>query len=124
MNKKVLIAAVVWFSTTTFLLCIPVKKLPTINWFHIYQLDKVGHVTIFLVLSSLFCKAFFRLTNFLTLFITIAFLCSLYGASMEFVQENYIPNRSFDIWDIAADTIGSFGVFFVRMIYPSFFKSK
>ena len=26
---------------------------------------------------------------------------------MEFVQKNYIPNRSFDIWDVAADAAGS-----------------
>jgi VanZ family protein len=33
---------------------------------------------------------------------------------MEFVQENWIPNRSFDLLDILADTIGSIvGVFII-----------
>lgn len=29
------------------------------------------------------------------------------GVIMEFVQVNYIPNRSFDNWDIVWDGIGS-----------------
>jgi hypothetical protein len=32
---------------------------------------------------------------------------------MEFVQENWIPNRSFDVLDIAADAVGSFLVLLI-----------
>lgn len=32
------------------------------------------------------------------------------GVIMEFVQVNYIPNRSFDNWDIVWDGIGSLTV--------------
>lgn len=29
-----------------------------------------------------------------------------YGIIMEFVQKYWVPNRSFEIWDIAADSTG------------------
>ena len=61
------------------------------------------------MLSFLFCKAI----NNKKYFLLIAFLCSFYGMVMEFIQKNYIPNRSFDVWDIVADCIGSFAVFFL-----------
>ena len=107
LNTKAIIPALLWFIVTTILLCIPGKKLPSISWFHIYQIDKLVHISIFLVLSFLFCRA---ISNKKWFFL-VALFCSFYGMIMEFVQENYIPNRSFDFWDIVADTIGSFGVF-------------
>ncbi len=36
-------------------------------------------------------------------------ICGIfYGIIMEFVQKNWVPNRSFEIGDIIADTIGCF----------------
>ena len=40
-------------------------------------------------------------------FIRWAIVCIAYGVAMEFVQKYFIPNRSFDIGDIMADTVGS-----------------
>jgi len=40
-------------------------------------------------------------------FVWIALSGCVYGIAMEFVQKYWIPNRSFDIGDIIADTIGS-----------------
>lgn len=40
--------------------------------------------------------------------ILISMLALAYGIAMEFVQKNYIPNRSFDVYDIVADGVGSF----------------
>lgn len=39
-------------------------------------------------------------------FLITAGLGLVYGIVMEFVQKNYIPNRSYDVWDIVADGIG------------------
>ena len=41
------------------------------------------------------------------LFIYIALYSFLYGVIMEFIQKYFIPNRSFDLGDIAADGMGS-----------------
>jgi VanZ family protein len=39
-------------------------------------------------------------------FILISLVWLSYGIIMEFVQQRFIPNRSFDVGDIAADAIG------------------
>jgi VanZ family protein len=107
--------AICWFIITTVLLCIPGNNLPKIGWLHILQFDKFVHIFIFGILSFLFCKAANK-----KWFLLIALFCSIYGMAMEFVQENWIPNRSFDVWDIVADSIGSFGVIF----FFKFFNKK
>ena len=53
----------------------------------------------------------------------VAFICTFYGVAMEFVQENWIPNRSFDVFDIAADTVGSFAAILL-LIYFNNNKKK
>lgn len=99
-----LLPSILWFFITTILLCLPGKKIPRIGFLqHIPQFDKIVHIVLFGILSFLFCKSSPKKYYWF-----VAILCALYGVAMEFVQKNYIPNRSFDIWDIVADTIGSF----------------
>jgi VanZ family protein len=40
-------------------------------------------------------------------FIIAGLICTTYGIIMEFVQKYYVPNRSFDVGDIIADTVGA-----------------
>jgi VanZ family protein len=42
------------------------------------------------------------------IFIIIAVVSLLYGIVMEIIQEQFIPNRSFEIADILSDGVGSF----------------
>ena len=42
----------------------------------------------------------------MTSFLRMGIYFFLYGIVMEFVQKFFIPNRSFDIGDIAADGVG------------------
>ncbi len=65
----------------------------------------------FAIMTFLWCWAFLRIEEdraaLKKVFILIAVLGLLYGVGMEFVQKFYIPNRSFDLGDIAADAAGS-----------------
>ena len=47
------------------------------------------------------------------LFVRLALCGCVYGIAMEFVQKYFVPNRSFEIGDIIADTIGSIAGFMV-----------
>lgn len=40
-------------------------------------------------------------------FLLITVSAIAYGIVIEFIQRDFIPNRSFDVWDIAADIVGS-----------------
>lgn len=50
-------------------------------------------------------------------FLRTMIVACLYGIAMEFIQKYFIPNRDFDIYDIAADCVGALGGFIlVRII--------
>jgi VanZ family protein len=46
-------------------------------------------------------------------FLLITITAIAFGAIMEFVQRDFVANRSFDIWDILADSVGSVAGFIV-----------
>lgn len=65
----------------------------------------------FALMVSLWCLA----TRNKKLFGLIALVWFGYGIAMEFVQRYCVSNRSFDIWDIAADGAGCvLGLYLVR----------
>lgn len=97
--------AFIWLFITTVLLCLPGQKFPSFDFFDVIHFDKFIHIFIFFILSALFLLPTSNKNNKL---IIITLLSCFYGVLMEFVQKYYIPNRSFDFWDIIADIIGSF----------------
>ena len=64
----------------------------------------------FLILTGLFSLPFkntsLSIPEKRNKFILIGFLALAYGIAIEFVQKYFIPNRSFDVWDILADGLG------------------
>ena len=106
-----LLPAIAWFALILFLLTIPGKDLPSAGWMDHLQIDKAVHIFLFSGLVSLFFWGIVStkpgIAEKNTVFI-IALSALLYGIAMEFVQKYWIPNRSFDILDIAADGVGSF----------------
>lgn len=112
MSFKKFIPAILWFIITLVLLTLPGSSFPKANWLGNLQIDKLVHIGLFSVLVYLFFMPF--LQSGLTFetkksrLIWIAVLGLTYGIVMEFVQKYWVPNRSFDIFDIAADGAGSF----------------
>jgi VanZ family protein len=106
-----LLPAVAWLMLSFFLLTLPGKNLPSAGWMDHLQIDKIVHIFLFFVLVTFFfwgivsTKPGIHQKNTL---LAIAVLALAYGIAMEFVQKYYIPNRSFDAWDVVADGIGSF----------------
>jgi len=103
LKSKVL--AIGWLLLMCILFVIPGSALPEQNWFADIQLDKWVHIGLFSVLVFLWASAFdLGLPSNSWIVITIAIL---YGIAVEFVQKTWIPNRSFDLYDVVADAIGS-----------------
>ncbi len=119
-----LLPAIAWFILTAVLLTLPGNDLPKIGWMENLPIDKLVHIFLFSVLVTLFFWGIVStkpgIINKQTLAI-IAITALVYGIAMEFVQKYWIPNRSFDIWDIAADGVGSFlPIFFMTTIKKIF----
>ena len=105
-----LLPAIIWFILSLVLLTLPGGDLPKISWMDNLQIDKLIHVFLFFVLVTLFFWGIVSskpgIANKRVL-VFIALAALLYGIVMEFVQKYWVPNRSFDEWDIVADGIGS-----------------
>ena len=78
---------------------------------NITGLDKLIHISLFGGLTFLWSGVWAKIKKISIpvqqIFVWIALGSSVYGVIMEYVQKYFIPNRSFDIGDILADTIGS-----------------
>ena len=108
---KKFIPAIIWFFVVLALICIPGKDLPHVDaWFGKINGDKLIHIGVFGLLAFLFflpiSKAPFSKKEKLNYLIKIAIAISIWGLTTEFIQRFYIPGRSFDLLDWAADSMG------------------
>jgi VanZ family protein len=109
--KPSIIPGVCWFIISTALLTLPGSSFPTESWLDKIWFDKWVHIAMFSILVFLFCWGIQKKPDGQKLkktFLIIAFTALFYGVIMEYVQQNFIPNRSFDTGDIIADVIGCF----------------
>ena len=115
--------SVTWTLIIFILLALPGKMLPDESKLSIPQLDKVVHFILFgtfVFLWSFFFAAKAGNRNWDSLFLRMAVIACIYGTAMEFIQKYFIPNRDFDVLDIAADVVGALGGYFVsRLIIKS-----
>jgi len=101
-----------WTLFTILLLCLPGSMVPGTGIFAMKNLDKVVHVLMF-ALNVLFWGWHYETSagrdsrNLKLIFIAATAIMIILGIVMEYVQKYFIPNRSFDGYDIVADIVGS-----------------
>lgn len=102
--------ATVFFIITVVLLTLPGTSFPKSHLFDIPYFDKWVHIVMFGLLCSLFSLPIKDLlisnSQKRNWFLSIPLIGIGYGISMEFVQKYWIPNRSFEVMDILADSVG------------------
>jgi VanZ family protein len=96
--------AIGWLILMSFLFVLPGSALPKENWLEKIQLDKWVHIGLFAILIFLWKSAFNRNHKNYNLLLLFSAFC--YGLLVEFVQKQWVPNRSFDIYDVLADLAG------------------
>ncbi|MES2006219.1 MAG: VanZ family protein [Bacteroidota bacterium] len=104
------IPVIAWFVISLVLLCLPGSTIPKYPWLAQIYADKWIHIGLFGMLCLL-AGLPFRASGFENpvrkkWFVRITLLGILYGILMEFVQKYWIPNRSFELLDIVADSTG------------------
>lgn len=84
---------------------IPSDELPTLD---MWEPDKIVHVIFYLTLTilSIHLSRSKGRQGLLKSVIIPAFVCILYSICIELIQKA-LPTRSFDIYDVLANTIGS-----------------
>jgi len=112
-----------WTIIIFILLALPGDMLPSETHTDIPNLDKGVHIILFGCFVFLWSFYYAARENRNTLnrkLIIIFVIACLYGIGMEYVQKYFIPNRDFDIYDIAADIAGAaLGLLVVRMTVKS-----
>ena len=107
---KQFLPAIIWFIVVMAIICMPKQDLPDVaDWFHPIYFDKWVHAGMFGVLTFLtifpFYKGLLNRKKLLTVIIIIACATSCWGLITEYIQL-YVPGRSFDLLDWAADSLG------------------
>jgi hypothetical protein len=111
LSVKKFIPGIAWFFLVLFLICLPGSAIPQVKtWLNVIHYDKWVHTGLFAVLTFLFIYPVTRLN--LTeavkknIAIKIALAACVWALTTEFIQKYFIPDRSFDIFDWAADNFG------------------
>jgi VanZ family protein len=115
--------AIAWTILIQLLLCLPGASIPSGGMFNIPELDKIAHIILFGAFTGLWCYYYYLKgkspARLKTIFFIVYLLAAADGIIMEFVQLNYIPNRSFDTGDIVADLMASsiaYGICTVKLV--------
>ncbi|MEO6313313.1 MAG: VanZ family protein [Chitinophagaceae bacterium] len=113
-----------WTFLIQVLLCLPGSSLPSES--NIPNLDKVVHIILFGGLTGLWCYYYYLKgkppARLKTIFFIIYLLAAFNGILLEFIQRDYIPNRSFDEGDIIADVLASsiaYGICNIKLLKTS-----
>jgi VanZ family protein len=94
-----------WLVFTTILLVIPGDALPKTNLVTIPYFDKLVHIGLFAILCASWLKT--RKNRGTAFYVIVVAATIAYGIAMEYVQRDFVANRSFDIMDIIADSAGA-----------------
>ena len=100
-----------WTLIIQVLLCLPGSAFPKSDLFKIPQLDKIVHVILFGGFVGFWCY-YLSLKNIpeeqlKRLFFIVFLIAMANGIILEFIQRDYIPNRSFEEADIIVDVIAA-----------------
>ena len=110
-SLKRFIPGIAWFFLVLFLICLPGSDIPPVeDWLDAIYFDKWVHTGLFAGLTFLFIYPVSKL-NLSNSFkknsaIKIAIAACIWGLTTEFIQRFFIPGRSFDMFDWAADSFG------------------
>lgn len=111
LSFKKFIPGIAWFFLVLYVMCLPGKDIPQINWLANINFDKLVHIGTFGLLCILFCWPFyyssFSNKKRIQYFIKIAIATSIWGLTIEFIQKYLVTGRDFDLIDWAADSIGA-----------------
>ena len=109
---KKFIPGIAWFFLVLVLISLPGSDIPTVDtWLNDIYFDKWVHTGLFAVLTFLFIYPVSRSSLTLVIkkntAIKIVMAACIWGLTTEFIQRFFIPDRSFDLFDLAADSFGA-----------------
>ncbi len=108
--------AIVW-AIVIFLLCsAPGKSIPSADWMRWINVDKWVHAFLYFVLFLTCYNGYRKFAGNWKIYFILSFaICVAYGIGIELVQAFFLPDRSGDVPDAVANSMGSvFAVLAIR----------
>ncbi|MGE0568023.1 MAG: VanZ family protein [Bacteroidia bacterium] len=108
-----------------FALCsVPGQYIPSNTFLELLSFDKLIHAFIFFILY-LTGYLFIKRKNINTFFILIYLVtCVFYGISLEYMQATFFINRSFDYYDMIANSFGVLAAYLLRERIFGLFRTE
>jgi len=99
--------ALLW-AMLIFILCmIPGSDLPKISWLENFGFDKFIHAGLFFVLALLLVHGFLKQEKIRSAKIITLIICFVYGGLLELLQGALFVERTADVYDFIANSLGS-----------------
>ncbi|MFB6455695.1 VanZ family protein [Chitinophaga sp. Hz27] len=120
------IPAIAWLVLIMVLCTLPGRDIPTNSFFEKVHFDKFVHFGLFGGIVFFLSLAIWWQRKkispaLLLLFVVFA---AAYGLAIEFIQKYYAEGRSFDMYDVLADTIGAIAGIWVFRIFISIWEKR
>ena len=108
------------FSVLVLLIYLHFMQAPSIDLINLNQVDKLAHVLMFFLTMMWFMYVTAKPHQLL-----VGVSLILFGLVLEYIQMNFLPDRTFEWLDWIADGIGVVLCFFiVRVLTDKFFDSS
>jgi len=124
---KYYVPATIWIILILFVCTLPGNDIPTNSFLEKIHFDKFVHfglfggIVLFLSLGIYWQKKHISPVTLLLL----VFVAAGYGLVIEFIQKYWAINRSFDMYDVVADTLGAIaGVWVFKLVRYLFFTDR
>lgn len=112
------IGLIAW-AISLILFSLPGSAFPSSGWMQLIHFDKIIHIILFAKLFVVWAYPNSYQKNNTAILFIIWTLLIIYGILIEFMQDYWIVNRSFELMDWAADITGaSLGWIFVSIKKP------
>lgn len=101
--------AILWILLVLYLCTIPGSDIPSNSFFEKIHMDKIVHLGLFGCTVLLLCIGYYRSKGHISILTLTLFwlVAAFYGLAIEFIQKYWAIDRSFDMMDALADSIGA-----------------
>lgn len=108
-NLRFYVPAIFWILLVLVLCTLPGNDLPKAPVFEKIHMDKIVHLGLFGCTVLLLCIGYYRQHGYISK-LTLTFFAisaAFYGLAIEYIQKYFAIQRTFDMADVAADTVGA-----------------
>ncbi|MBO9729120.1 MAG: VanZ family protein [Chitinophaga sp.] len=121
------IPAILWILLILYLCTLPGKDIPTSSFLDKIHFDKFVHFGLFGGIVLLLSLAIYWPKKFIsaTILVLLVIIAAAYGLAIEYIQKYWVTGRSFDMYDVVADTLGAIaGVWAFHIVRRRFLADK